>query len=92
MVSKDDDKLVIWPVYFDKLVTKKSGRKISKKLAVEKPSIDKILKASKSLGFNPVLENDKSYPSRHWKKEGRILIDKKGSKTKILNQIASRLS
>ena len=91
MVSKDEEKLVIWPIYFDKSISKLDGRKVSKKLAVEKPSIDNILKAAKSLGLNPILEKETSYPSKHWKKEGRILIDKKDRKSKILNQIASSL-
>ena len=92
MVSRGDDKYVIWPVYFDKSVSKLEGRKISKKNAVEKPSIEDIVKAAKSLGLNPVLEKDVAHPSRYWKKEGRVLIDKKDSKTKLLNKIANRLS
>jgi len=91
MVSRDEDKYVIWPVYFDKNISRLSGRKISKKHAVEKPSIEDISKAAKSLGLNPVLEKDVAYPSRPWKKDGRILVDKKGSKSKLLVQIANRL-
>jgi len=92
MVSRGEDKYVIWPIYFDKSISKLSGRKVSKKIAVEKPNIESIAKAAKSLGLNPVLEKNCAYPSRHWKKEGRILIDKKDSKSKLLLQIANRLS
>ena len=91
MVSKDEDKYVVWPIYFDKNVTRFNGRRVSKKQAVEKPSVDDILKSAKSLGLNPVLEKDVPYPSTPWKKEGRILIDKKDSKSKLLKQIASKL-
>jgi len=91
MVSRGDDKYVIWPIYFDKSVSKFKGRKVPLKNAVEKPSIDTILKAAKSLGLNPVLEKECAYPSRHWRKEGRILVDKKDLKSKLLKQIASRL-
>ena len=91
MVSRGEDKYVIWPIYFDKSVSRLSGRKIPKKNAVEKPSLEDIAKAAKSLGLNPVLERNSAYPSRHWKKEGRILVDKKDSKSKILNQISNRL-
>ena len=91
MVSKDEDKYVIWPTYFDKSVSKLNGRKVSKKHAVEKPSIEGIAKAAKSLGLNPVLEKNCCHPSRNWKKEGRVLIDKKDSKSKLLLQIANRL-
>ncbi len=91
MVSRGEDKYVVWPVYFDKSVSRLSGRKVAKKHAVEKPSIEDIAKAAKSLGLNPVLEKNCAYPSKHWKKEGRILVDKKDTKSKILVQIANRM-
>ena len=77
MVSRGEDKYAVYPIYFDKTVSRISGRKISKKHAVEKPSIEDISKAAKSLGLNPILEKEVAYPSRNWKKEGRILVDKK---------------
>ena len=91
MVSKDEDKYVVWPIYFDKSVSRLNGRKVSKKNAVEKPTMENIAKAAKSLSLNPVLEKEASHPSHHWKKEGRVLVDKKGSKSKLLVQIAKRL-
>ena len=91
MVSRGEDKYVVWSIYFDKSVSRLAGRKVSKKYAVDKPDIEAIAKAAKSLGLNPVLEKDISYPSRHWKREGRVLVDKKDSKSKILKQIANRL-
>ena len=91
MVSRGEDKYVVWPTYFDKSVSRLSGRKVPKKNAVDKPNIESISKAAKSLGLNPVLEKDMSYPSKHWKKEGRVLVDKKDSKSKLLRQIANRL-
>lgn len=92
MVSKDDEKYVIWPIYFDKSVSRLNGRKISLKYAVEKPNIESIAKTAKSLGLNPVLEKTVSHPSRPFKNDGRILVDKKDSKSKILLQIAKHLA
>ena len=91
MVSRGEDKYVIWPIYFDKSASRLSGRKVAKKHAVEKPSIEDIAKAAKSLGLNPILEKDYAYPSKHWKKEGRVLVGKKDSKCKLLVKIANRL-
>ena len=91
MVSRGEDKYVIWPIYFDKSVSKLSGRKVSKKNAVDKPDIESIAKAAKSLGLNPVIEKNCAYPSKHWKKNGRILVDKKDTKSKILRQISNRM-
>ena len=36
MVSKDEDKYVVWPIYFDKTVSRINGRKVAKKHAIEK--------------------------------------------------------
>ena len=91
MVSRGEEKYVIWPIYFDKSVSRLAGRKVSKKQAIEKPNIEDIAKAAKSLNLNPVIEKDCYYPSRNWKKEGRILIDKKDLKSKLLRQISNRL-
>jgi len=91
MVSRGENKFVIYPIYFDKTVTKFLGRKVSLKNAVEKPNIEDIAKAAKSLGLNPVLEKESAHPSHPWRKEGRILVDKKDSKSKILVSISKFL-
>jgi len=91
MVSREDNKYVIWPAYFDKNLTRSEGRRVPKNFAVENPSIDKIFQIAKELNLNPVLERDTRYPSRPWRKDGRILIDKVKKKEKILLEIAGRL-
>ena len=88
MVSKDDQKVIIWPIYFDKSLSRLQGRKISKKLAIDKPDIDKIAKAAKSLGLTFNIEKNSSYPSRSWKREGRLVVDKINNKNKLLHRIA----
>lgn len=91
MVSREDNKFVIYPIYFDKTISKSSGRKICLKNAVEKPNIEDIAKAAKSLGLNPILEKEPAHPLHPWKKEGRILVDKKYSKNRILISISKFL-
>jgi signal recognition particle subunit SRP19 len=91
MVSRDEDKYVIWPIYFDAAASRFQGRKVPKKHAVEKPTSEDIAKAAKSLGMNPVLEKNAVYPGTPYKKDGRVIVDKKGPKTKLLIQIANRL-
>ena len=92
MVSRDDERFVIWPIYFNKSISRLAGRRVSKKIAAEKYSIEDIAKVAKALGLNPVLEKDVAHPSCSWKKDGRIIVDKKGSKSKILAQISKQLS
>jgi len=91
MVSRDDSTYVIYPVYFDSAVSRFHGRRVSKKYAVEKPSLENLAKAAKSLGLLSAIEKDAVFPSTPWKKDGRILIEKKGPKTKLLIQLANRL-
>ena len=92
MVSKNDDRYIIWPVYFDRSTPRKHGRRICHKYAVEKPDLETIFKAAKSLGLNPTIENNAAYPSKPWKKTGRVLVDKKEKKSKILLRIAKNLT
>jgi signal recognition particle subunit SRP19 len=91
MVSRGEEKYVVYPVYFDKTVSRIKGRRVPLKYAVEKPSIDDILKATKSIGLNPIVEKESCHSSRPWRQEGRILIEKKDSKNKLLIQIAKIL-
>lgn len=91
MVSRGEEKYVVYPIYFDKTVSRLRGRKVAKKYAVEKTSIENIVRAAKSLGLNPVVEKNIAHPSMPWKKTGRVLIDKKDKKSKLLRQIAARL-
>ena len=88
MGYREDDKYIIYPLYFDETISRKNGRRIPKDLAIEKPTIEDIAKAAKSLNLHPIVEKDSSHSSRHWKKEGRILIDKKEAKQSLLHQIA----
>ncbi len=91
MVSKDEHKHILYPVYFDVAASRFTGRRVPQKYAVEKPTAENIAKAAKSLGLNPLLEKNKIYPATPWKKEGRVVVDRKGPKTKLLLQIANRL-
>jgi signal recognition particle subunit SRP19 len=91
MVSRDDNKYVIYPQYFDRTLSRLQGRKVAKRHAVEKPSLETIAKAAKSLGLSVILEKDKMHSSTPWKKDGRILIEKKGPKTKLLLELSNRL-
>ncbi|RLF41636.1 MAG: signal recognition particle protein Srp19, partial [Thermoplasmata archaeon] len=67
------------------------GRRVAKDIAVPNASIEEIMKAAKKMGLNPQKE-DKAYPGRWWKKEGRVIVDKIDKKTKILRDIATEIA
>ena len=52
MVSRGEDKYVVYPIYFDKSVSRLSGRRVPIKNAVDKPSLEDISKSGGIEGFD----------------------------------------
>ncbi|HET6403577.1 MAG TPA: signal recognition particle subunit SRP19/SEC65 family protein [Candidatus Thermoplasmatota archaeon] len=90
MVSRDDGKLVLWPLYFD-LNEPRPWRRVPKELAVNEPTAEAIARIAAELRLKPVLEKGVSHPKRWWKEEGRVLVDVRGAKSVLIQQIAERL-
>lgn len=79
--------IVVWPLYINSCISRGKGRKISKKMAVESPSIEEILSACKELGLEVLIEKNKAFPKTPWDKSGRILIKRSDKKLKLLLKI-----
>lgn len=90
MVSRDDGKLVLWPCYFDR-AEKRPWRRVAKEYAIEAPTAEAIARIAAQMHLKPVLEKGVAHPKRWSRAEGRVLIDARGSKTVLLQQIAERL-
>jgi len=88
LVTKKDTPIILWPEYFDSSISKSHGRRVPRKLAANSPTVEQIAKAAKRLKLNPKIEIKKAYPSRWWKRSGRVLVQAKTKKTKIIRQIA----
>ncbi len=82
-------KRIVWPAYLDAQKTRKQGRIISKREAVNAPDIKEIVHAAMQLGLDPSFEEGKSFPRQWWEHKGRVLIDAKGPKRHAIRQIAS---
>ena len=91
MGYRSDDQFIIYPIYFDKHISRCKGRRIPLKNCIEKPTVEQIANAAKSLGLKPIIEKDRMHSSRSWKKEGRVLILKNASKQTLLHQISKRM-
>jgi signal recognition particle subunit SRP19 len=86
------DKIVIWPTYFDSTVSRKDGRRVTKRYALKSPASGEIAEATRRLGLDPVVEQDKAYPASWWKKSGRVLVKKTGTpKSSVLREIGSMM-
>lgn len=83
--------IVVWPLYFDKKKSRSEGRRVPKRLAIEKPTINDIVKAVKKLGLKYVVEENKKHPSTWFESSGRVLVEKKFKKTELLRKIGEIL-
>jgi signal recognition particle subunit SRP19 len=88
---RKQNKIVLWPVYFDSTKTRLEGRKIPKSLATSSPKLEEISKAVERIGLRPEIVADSAHPSSSWQKTGSLTIPKKTSKTKTLREIAKEL-
>lgn len=88
---RKQDKVVLWPAYFDSTKTREDGRKIPKILAVPSPKITELKEAAEKLGFECELVADASYPKMPWLKTGMLLVAKKEPKNQLLKKIAKQL-
>jgi len=91
MPQKKEKFTVIYPEYFMLKNTKAEGRRVPKKLARSSVTVEDIEKAVKSLGMNPVVEKDKSYPRFWYKNRGRVLVNSTIPKTELLKKIGQVL-
>lgn len=88
---RKQNKVIIWPVYFDKTKTRKEGRRVPKNVAVQHPKIVEVKMAVEKLGFEYEFAPEAGYPKTSWLKTGRIVIEKKGSKELVIKKIAKQI-
>ena len=88
---RKQDKIIIWPAYFDSTKTRGNGRRVPKSLAVPSPKILEIKKAVEKLGLSHEVVLDAGYPKMPWLKMGMLLVTKKESKEKVIRKIGEHL-
>ena len=88
---RKQNKIVLWPVYFDSNKTRMEGRRVPKKLAIQSPKLEEIQRAVKRMGLQHEITHEAIHPSSPWKKTGLLTVPKKDSKVKTLRKIAKEL-
>ncbi len=88
---RKQNKIVLWPVYFDANKTRREGRRVPKKLAIPSPNLDEIQKAVKRTGLQPEMVLDAIHPGSPRQKTGLLVIPKIDSKVETLRKIAKGL-
>ena len=64
---------VIWPAYLDATLTRSEGRRVPKDLAVENPDVEEIARAVQQVGYDTVIEREKTYP-REYEPRGYVVV------------------
>ena len=81
---------VIWPAALDATLTRSEGRRVSEDLAVAEPTVDEIAQAVQQVGYDAVIEREKTYP-REYEPRGRVLVQDAADATKsdLLGAVAA---
>ncbi|MDR9430348.1 MAG: signal recognition particle subunit SRP19 [Natronomonas sp.] len=81
---------VIWPAYLDAERSRSEGRRVPLDLAVSEPTVDEIASAVQQVGYDAVIDRDRTYP-REYEPRGRVVV--KGaddaSKSDLLGAVAA---
>lgn len=85
------NKIIIWPAYFDSTKTRSRGRRLPKSFAVPSPKTLEIKEAIEELGLKYELVLDAGYPKTPWLKIGMLLVAKEKPKNKMIRKIAEQL-
>jgi signal recognition particle subunit SRP19 len=88
---RQQDKIIVWPVYFDSVKTRSEGRRVSKSLGIPSPKAVEVKEASEKVGLATELTPDVGYPKTPWLKSGMVKVKKKGSKNQTLMLIGKQL-
>ena len=86
--------IIIWVNYFNKELTKKEGRRLSKRESVKSPTLDEIRDIAIKMGYKVIDAKKARYPSSWWIESGYIVIEKTGvndKKINILRKIAKEM-
>jgi signal recognition particle subunit SRP19 len=90
---KDYEHVVVWLDYFNKNITKKMGRRVSREKSVFDPSLNELVSAAKAAGLQPIETNDQvRFPRRPYVRSGYIMLTKAQPKSKIISIISEKLA
>ncbi|SNR23065.1 signal recognition particle subunit SRP19 [Halorubrum vacuolatum] len=64
---------VVYPAYFDADLSRSDGRRVPADLAVSDPTVDEIAKAVQQVGYDAVIEREKTY-SREFEPRGAVIV------------------
>jgi|YelNatPaOPRAMG01_1025707.scaffolds.fasta_scaffold01377_22 signal recognition particle subunit SRP19 len=84
-------KAIVWLIYFDASVTRRLGRRVPRKLAIEAPTLEELVEACKRLNLSFQVRESARYPRMWWGRRGYVIVDKPKSKGRLLEALALEL-
>ncbi len=85
-------KTIFWLAYFDKRLTRKQGRRLSKNDAIDKLTLEQLAEATRMLGFEVDMDPEARFPASWFEHPGRIIVNTEGQqKSKVLAKIGKQL-
>jgi signal recognition particle subunit SRP19 len=83
----------VYPAYFEASRSRKSGRRIPKKLALPSVDVALIVLAARRLKLEFKVKEEARYPASWWGTPGLVLIRKTAErpKTKLLKELAEKM-
>jgi signal recognition particle subunit SRP19 len=90
-MRRDNTHYVIFPEYFDKHLTRKEGRRLPLKEALENPTLLELKLAAQQLEYDYGTREEAAYPRTWWDGKGLIYIEKRTSKLKTIRDMSSEI-
>ncbi|RLI08223.1 signal recognition particle protein Srp19 [Candidatus Bathyarchaeota archaeon] len=81
---------VLWPIYFDANESRRL-RRVPRELAIPDPKLEELCLAVGRLGLRYEVVEGAAHPSRHWAREGYLLVEKRGPKGELVKKVALAL-
>jgi signal recognition particle subunit SRP19 len=88
---RKQDKIILWPAYFDSSRTRREGRRVPSSLAVALPKITELKDAADKLHLDCELVSDVAYSKTSLLESGIVLVRKRKSKEETIREIAKQL-
>ncbi len=76
--------------YFNSTLSRAEGRRVPLNKAVRSLTLDELCQAASSIGYTPQPFQAR-HPKRSYIQSGYIAVEKKGSKTKVIYELAEAL-
>lgn len=84
------ERTVVYPVYIDKTLSRRKGRRLSLAHAIPNPTVDEIFRAAELLGLEPIVE-ERKHPRDTYKYAKVVVVRKKHSKHLTLVNLAMKV-